>query len=96
MDRIYLNNRTIAKAFVSIDNLNKIPNKEDRVTDFLQTVNSYLGMLRNRNSYGALLELLRYVDPEWWLYFTIAIDKNTKKIKKVVLKNQYKKKRIIV
>ena len=96
MDRIYLNNRTIAKAFVSIDNLNKIQDKEDRVIDFLQTVNSYLGMLRNRNSYGALLELLRYVDPEWWLYFTVAIDKNTKKIKKVVLKDQYKKKRIIV
>ena len=57
--RLYLRQKTINKAFNTIwiwlNNKNRL--KKTIITDFLQTINSYLGMLKNTCSYNLRKEL---------------------------------------
>lgn len=67
MDRVYASNRVLRNAHQAVRNFNKSP----RVTlleSFLSSMNSYFGILKTRNEYGNLCNLLDEISPKWLEY----------------------------
>lgn len=88
-NRVYVHNRTVNNAFQSVKKYNKIINIEERAEAFATTLNSYLGLMKQYNSYAIRRNLLNAVDPKWWkaLYIGNHFDK-------VVVKKQYRSREI--
>ncbi|MCR5841970.1 MAG: hypothetical protein K6G86_07825 [Bacteroidales bacterium] len=67
MDRVYVGNRTVRRAFARLAQWNERPRLKN-LEHFLQSVNSYLGIFKNRNAYGILRNFIDAVSPAWWLW----------------------------
>ena len=88
--RKYLSNRTVGFCYDAIDRLNRLAaSSPDYVLthgeEFVNTVNSYLGMMRHFASYNLRRKVMKRVGKEWWrvVYFEGHIEK-------AVLKKRYK------
>lgn len=67
MDRIYVNNRILRNARLRIQQFNRCP-REGKVQAFISSVNSYLGICKNRNGFARAYELLNIINPKWWKF----------------------------
>lgn len=67
-NRLHLNAKTVDRFKQKIRALNALRNKEAHLEQFLSTMNSYIGMLKNRTDYYKMMALLRMVSLEWWHY----------------------------
>lgn len=80
MGRRYISNRTIDNMLTALRELNGIEEREDHVDDFLSRMNSYLGFLRQYNSYGIRRGLYRGFDQRWWEFIIVDATKRKDKI----------------
>lgn len=64
LDRVYVNKRIVRQFSQSIRQLNKSVCVR-KIETFLASMNSYLGILKNRNAYGIMRNLLNGVSPKW-------------------------------
>ena len=48
--------------------MNRCKDKEKELEHFLDSMNSYFGLLKNRTDYYKMFELLRMCSLEWWHY----------------------------
>lgn len=69
-NRIYLNNKTINRMFIKLDKLNKLTDKYNYIDKFQSVINCYFGMLKDKNNFGILCNLLEKVNQEWYNWFT--------------------------
>lgn len=67
-NRIHLNNRTYKRALVRIDELNSVTDKYEYIDKLVSSVNSYTGLMKNRNDYGRIMQLHDMIDDEYWRY----------------------------
>ena len=73
--RVYIQNRTIRNATRRIHHLNKTPNKRAHLDNFIDTVNSYFGLLKNRSEFRAIQRLHDTVNASWWKYLDMNWDR---------------------
>jgi RNA-directed DNA polymerase len=88
--RIYVDNKTIAKFFNKIKKFNKISNKKDSLLDFQSSMNSYFGLLKNKSEYNNICRAKALIDEKWWKYFVFSEER-----KCVMLKPKYRYKKLI-
>ena len=69
--RNYISNRTVGHCYDTINNLNKIADKQGNTLKFTQSVNSYFGSMVNLSSYNVRKRLFSIIDKEWFkhIYF---------------------------
>lgn len=67
-NRIHLNAKTLARCYERVAEFNAAKNKEFELDKFLSSINSYIGLLKNRTDYKKIMELLRSIDISWWHY----------------------------
>lgn len=67
-NRIHLNNRTFARALDRIDELNSVQDKYEYIDKTMSSVNSYTGLMKNRNDYGRIELLHDRIDEDYWQY----------------------------
>lgn len=67
-NRIHLNNRTYGNAISRVKEFNSFENKYLYLDNFLQSMNSYIGLLKNRTDYKRIIDLLKMIDQEWWKF----------------------------
>lgn len=65
-NRIHLNNKTYGAAIDRIREYNGIKKKEAVLGNFISTVNSYTGLLKNRTDHKRIQQLIAIIAPEWW------------------------------
>lgn len=70
-DRSYIHNRTINNAFNAVRRLDKINFPEANTDKFMATVNSYLGFMKNHNTYAIRRSLMDAVSWKWWNCITV-------------------------
>jgi hypothetical protein len=70
MDRVYVGNRVVRNARKTFREWNRNPSRS-RLPHFLSSVNSYLGMLKHKNAYGIIRDLVDLVSPKWlqWCHY---------------------------
>ena len=70
MDRVYVGNRVVRNARKTFREWNRNPSRS-KLPHFLSSVNSYLGMLKHKNAYGILRDLVDMVSPKWlqWCHY---------------------------
>ena len=70
MDRVYIGNRVVRNARKTIREWNRNPSRA-KLPHFLSSVNSYLGMLKHRDAYGIIRDLVDLVSPRWlkWCHY---------------------------
>jgi len=88
-DRIYLQNRTLRNAKKTIMEWNNCRNKVKHIDDFVASVNSYMGLMKNRNEFKNLVRLHALIHKTWWKY----LDMDWYRLC-VVAKEKYKHKNI--
>lgn len=64
--RIHLNDSSYGRALSRVHELNRVVAKEEHLDDFVASINSYTGLMKNRNEYRRIGELREKVDPSWW------------------------------
>lgn len=64
MDRVYASNRNVRNFRKTIHDFNKCV-RVTRLEAFLSSMNSYLGILKTRNGYAIIRNMLEEVNPEW-------------------------------
>ena len=74
-DRIYIANRTLRKAKSRIYELNQCTNKLKHLEHFLQTTNSYIGLLKNKNEFKNIVRIWELVDQRWKEYVDMDWDR---------------------
>lgn len=74
-DRIYITNRTIRNATVRINQYNNCHNKHHNIENFQSTINSYFGLLKNRNEFNNIVKLHKIINTKWWRYFSMDWDR---------------------
>jgi len=84
-NRLYVHNRTVSNAFQKIKQLNKFLCTSENISKYLSVMNSYLGFMKNRNSYNIRRRLIAVMDKKWQKYFYAE-----KGFNKIILKNKYK------
>lgn len=67
-NRIHLNECTLRRGMERLRWFNSLADKKAHIEEFLSSINSYCGLLKNRTNYGRLITLLRSVGKGWWLY----------------------------
>ena len=67
-DRVYIDNRTIRRAESCIVKFNGLHGKKRYIEDFIASVNSYFGLLKNRNEFKSIQRLCGIIDASWWKY----------------------------
>ena len=67
-NRLHLNAKTINRCEAKILEMNKLKSKEKELEHFLDSMNSYIGLLKNRTDYYKIFDLLRMCSLEWWDY----------------------------
>jgi hypothetical protein len=103
-NRLYVHNRTVNNAFQAIKKFNDIVNIEDYAEEFATVINSYLGFMKNCDSYAIRRNLMKQIDSKWWKvlyiedhFYKVSVKKKYKSREKMKnkLKNNYlKNKRI--
>ena len=66
-DRIYVGNRVVRHAEETIAKWNRLVS-ENALDHFLASINSYLGMMKRKNAYGIIRNLVDKVSPKWKQY----------------------------
>lgn len=74
-ERVYIQNRTIRNAARRISYFNVCRNKRASLDNFLDTVNSYFGLLKNRTEFRAIQRLHDSINPGWWKYLEMNWDR---------------------
>ena len=67
-DRIYVDNRTIRRADDRICDFNDIHDKLIHIEEFISSINSTLGLLKNKNEFKNIQRLVDSISPKWWEY----------------------------
>lgn len=67
-NRIHLNNCTYERAIDRVNELNSVPDKFVYIDKLMSSVNSYTGLMKNRNDYGRIMQLHDMIDDEYWRY----------------------------
>lgn len=88
--RIYVHNRTINNAYEAINKLNNVKRKEDSIERFVAVINSYLGFMKNKDTYAIRRRLINKVSCDWFRYVFIE-----GRFEKVVIKREFREKVII-
>ena len=86
--RTYISNRTRGHLIATIYKYNKLLAEgkgEQNAEHFVQSLNSYFGMMRHHNSYGVRRQAVDIISKEWFNYFYIKGH-----FEVFVLKKQYK------
>lgn len=65
-NRIHLNNKTFGNGIAKIREYNKVKHKYSILDNFIASVNSYTGLLKNRNDYKRLKTFKSEIDQEWF------------------------------
>ena len=66
-DRLYADRRIIRNFRKCIYEFNKCV-RRSRIETFMASMNSYIGILKNRNGRGIVEKILKEVNPKWWEY----------------------------
>ena len=66
--RLYVSNRTVGNMRRAIEELNRMPHKDEHLGEFVSRMNSYLGILGHYDSYHIRRRMMGMVDKEWWRY----------------------------
>ena len=68
--RIILNDKTWEQCLERIGEYNHLStsDKYNELDRFISTTNSYTGLLKNRTSYGRIMQLKATIDSQWWLW----------------------------
>ena len=74
-ERVYIQNRTIRNAARRISYFNVCRNKRASLDNFLDTINSYFGLLKNRTEFRAIQRLHDSINPGWWKYLEMNWDR---------------------
>lgn len=73
--RIYLNNKTMYRMLCKIRFLNELPDKQNYIAKFQQSMNSYFGMMKRRSEKKTIYRMIfGYINKEWWHY--VKFNKN--------------------
>ena len=67
-NRIHLNTKTVNRCKGKVRCMNAYKNKERQLEHFISSMNSYIGLFKNRTDYHKIMDILRMVDLEWWDY----------------------------
>lgn len=76
--RIYVSNRTVRNADKSIIELNRCA-RPQKMTEFISSVNSYLGIFKTRDGQKRARRLMARVSRRWWGYCFFEEDTTTVK-----------------
>ena len=66
-DRVYTNDRTIRNCRMAIRKWNRL-SYPSQLEHFLASINSFLGLMKHRNDYGKIRDLVEEVSPKWLKY----------------------------
>lgn len=66
-DRVYTNDRTIRNFRMAIRKWNRLA-YPSQIEHFLSSINSFLGLMKHRNDYGKIRNLVEEVSPKWLKY----------------------------
>lgn len=66
-DRVYTNDRTIRNCLMAIRKWNRLA-YPSQLEHFLASINSSLGLMKHRNDYGKIRDLVEEVSPKWLKY----------------------------
>ena len=66
--RVHLNDKTYTQALTRVRELNNVEDKAASIDDFLDSMNSYFGLLKQRTDYQRMLWLRDEIAPEWWQF----------------------------
>ena len=66
-DRVYTNDRTIRSCRMAIRKWNRLA-YPSQIEHFLASINSFLGMMKHRNDYGKIRDIVEEVSPKWLRY----------------------------
>ena len=83
-DRDYVNNRTIDRFHNKVHNFNKCP-KENKVTTFINSMNSSIGLLKKYSERKTILREITFLNEKWYKY--VEFDEENLKF---VAKKRYK------
>lgn len=64
--RIHLNDDSFGRAMSRVHELNRLTRKEQFLDNAVSSINSYTGLLKNRNEYKRTGRLREALDPRWW------------------------------
>lgn len=67
IDRVYVNDRVVRNMREAIHQFNRCVSVK-KLESFLSSINSYLGILKGRNAYAIMCNLLKEVSPKWVKY----------------------------
>ena len=70
-NRIYIDNRTIHRAEDRLCDFNNKHNKINHIEEFISSINSTLGVLKDKNEFKNIQHLVSQISPEWWRYMTM-------------------------
>lgn len=65
-NRIYVHNRTVYNAFKAVEEINKMECTYENIPKFLAKINSYLGLMKSKQSYSIRRNLLKSLNDAWW------------------------------
>ena len=79
MDRIYLNNKSIGRAYTAIDFFNKLSHgaKYNNIDQFISSLNSFFGMMKGRNEYNNIMKCVNLISKDWFDFVHFNKDKIT-------------------
>lgn len=86
-NRVYISNRTRGRMYSCIMKYNRLEDKENNIEHFVQSLNSYLGLMIRCKSYNIRKSVMYMIDKEWWKY--VSYDG---KFRKFIIKYRYKPK----
>lgn len=66
--RTHLNDKTYAQAFKRVVQFNNVEDKAASIDEFLDSMNSYFGLLKQRTDYDRMIRLRDEIAPEWWQF----------------------------
>ena len=66
-DRVYTNDRTIQNCRMAIRKWNRLA-YPSQIEHFLASINSFLGMMKHRDDYGKIRDIVEEVSPKWLRY----------------------------
>ena len=66
-NRVYTNDRTIRNCRIAIRKWNRLA-YPSQLEHFLASINSFLGLMKHRNDYGKIRDLVDLVSPKWLKY----------------------------
>ena len=66
-DRVYTNDRTIRNCRMAIRKWNRLA-YPSQLEHFLASINSFIGLMKHRNDYGKIRDLVDEVSPKWLKY----------------------------